>query len=101
MLRVGGRATLVRDEELLTDMSVYHRQPKLAIAVRVQHAMFHCAKAIIRSALWQTDKWPPIDGLSSYAEALMDHASPPFTLEQIQERVTNNEEQRLYDDKPF
>ena len=101
VLRVGGRASLVCDPDLLASMTVKQRQPKLAIVLRVDRAMFHCAKAIIRSSLWQPDEWPSIDGLPSYAQALMDHAAPPFTLEQMQQRVTNNEEQRLYDDKPF
>ncbi len=30
----------------------------LAIRVHVEECFFHCAKAFIRSKLWQADSWP-------------------------------------------
>lgn len=101
VLRVRGSGQIVRDAELLKSMSVKNRQPKLAIVVRVKSAMFHCGKAMIRSNMWQPEKWASIQGLPTYAEALVDHAKPPFTLEELEARVANNELKRLYDDEPF
>ena len=100
-MRVRGSGQIVRDTELLTTMSVKQRQPKLAILVRVKSAMFHCGKAMIRSNMWQPEKWASIQDLPTYAEALIDHAKPPYTLNEMEARVANNELKRLYDDEPF
>jgi hypothetical protein len=50
-LRVGGSARIVRDPDLLATMAVNARAPELALVVRVDEAMFHWGKAMIRSAL--------------------------------------------------
>ena len=101
VLRVGGNAQIVRDAGLLEQMVVKNRVPTLAIVVRVEQAMFHCGKAMIRSNMWRPQAWPPIEGLPTYAEALIDHAKPPFTLQEMENRVASNEANRLYDDEPF
>ncbi|WP_259782951.1 pyridoxamine 5'-phosphate oxidase family protein [Aestuariispira ectoiniformans] len=54
-LRVNGRASLVADPALLESFTVQGKQPKLIIRVQVEEAYLHCAKAIIRSKLWQDD----------------------------------------------
>lgn len=54
-LRVNGRARL-RDEGAYTaHFAGPHFQPKLVIEVQVQEAYLHCAKALMRSKLWQAD----------------------------------------------
>ncbi len=101
VLRVRGTGKIARDTALLDTMAVNNRRPVLAIVVRVHSAMFHCGKAMIRSNMWRHQHWPPIEGLPSYTEALMDHAKPRLTLEEMEARVVSNETNRLYDDKPF
>jgi PPOX class probable FMN-dependent enzyme len=51
-LRVNGRASVVRDETLLTQCAVKDKVPKLGIMVAVEEAYLHCAKAFRRSKLW-------------------------------------------------
>ncbi len=101
VLRISGTGQIARDTTLLDTMAINSRKPALAIVLHVQSAMFHCGKAMIRSKMWRHEHWPPIDGLPTYAEALMDHAKPPHTLEEMEERVASNEANRLYGDKPF
>jgi len=73
-LRVNGRA-VVTDEPAVLDACVTEgRRAKTAVHVRVEQAFVHCAKAFRRSALWEPDRWPPLDGLPSAACMLMDHA---------------------------
>jgi hypothetical protein len=57
-LRVNGRAELTRDPALLERLAARGRPAVLAIRVRVEEAFFHCAKAFLRSELWQPDTWP-------------------------------------------
>jgi PPOX class probable FMN-dependent enzyme len=51
-LRVAGRATIVRDQELRNAMTDNGRLPELAMIVDVERAFFHCGKCITRSNLW-------------------------------------------------
>jgi PPOX class probable FMN-dependent enzyme len=51
-LRVNGVATLRTDEALLDLCTNERRRPSLVIAVTVQEAFLHCAKALMRSKLW-------------------------------------------------
>ncbi len=55
-LRVNGRATIVKDEELLNLTAHQGKRPVLNIAVQVQQAFLHCAKAFKRSHLWDASK---------------------------------------------
>src|SRR3954451_25395716 len=51
-LRVNGRACVIRDEGVLAPMAVEGKQPLVGIAVEVEECFLQCAKAIIRSRLW-------------------------------------------------
>jgi hypothetical protein len=51
-LRVNGVAALRTDEALLELCTNERRRPPLVIAVTVQEAYLHCAKALMRSRLW-------------------------------------------------
>lgn len=77
-------------------MAVQGKEPQLALLVHVKEAMFHCGKALVRSHLWQPTEWPSIEGLPTYAKALVDHAQPQETEEEMQALVTRNEQERLY-----
>ena len=77
-------------------MAVRDKVPESAIVVYVKEAMFHYGKSMIRSQLWQPEAWPSIEGLPTYAKALVDHANLSRTEEEVQEGVTRNERERLY-----
>ncbi|MEP6445877.1 MAG: MSMEG_1061 family FMN-dependent PPOX-type flavoprotein, partial [Hyphomicrobiales bacterium] len=48
-MRVNGQASLTKDPQLLSSMSVNDRNPKIAIVVKVTTVFIHCAKAFRRS----------------------------------------------------
>jgi uncharacterized protein len=54
-LRVTGRALIVRDQNIRSDMIDKGRMPELAMIVAVERAFFHCGKCITRSNLWNYD----------------------------------------------
>jgi len=58
-LRVNGRARLVRDAPLLDELAVGGVRPLLALVVEVETVFAHCAKAFLRSRLWQPGTWDP------------------------------------------
>lgn len=57
-LRVNGRATLYADPELLAAHAAQGKPAKLIMRVAVDEVFFHCAKAFIRSGLWEAGQWP-------------------------------------------
>ncbi len=98
VVRINGHAQIVEDTELRETMAIKGRVPDYAILVRVEEAFYHCGKAIIRSALWRPDAAVPIDGLPTYAEALMQQSDPQQSFEDLQARLDNNDKNRLYDE---
>ncbi len=58
-LRVSGDATLHDDADICAKLAMRNQPAKLFIRVKVQHAYFHCARAILRSELWKTESWGP------------------------------------------
>jgi PPOX class probable FMN-dependent enzyme len=58
-LRVNGRARLVTEPVLLEQMAVKGHLPLLALVVDVEEVFHHCAKAFLRSQLWDPSTWQP------------------------------------------
>ena len=57
-LRVNGFATLTRDPALLELTAIDGKAPWFVVDVRVTQVFSHCAKAFLRSYLWQPERWP-------------------------------------------
>ena len=91
-LRVSGKARIVRDDELLSQMAVRDNRPQLALEVTVSQAMFHCGKSMIRSKLWNPEQWPGIIGLPSYAQVLADQSTTSETVEEMERKHASFEE---------
>jgi hypothetical protein len=66
------------------------------VGVQVREAFFHCGESMIRSDLWEPERWALIDGLPTYAETLKDHAASADSLETIRAHVDHNKARRLY-----
>ena len=56
--RVNGTAELSDDPDVLVRLSARGAPALLAIRVTVRECFFHCAKAFIRSQLWNPESWP-------------------------------------------
>ncbi len=99
VVRVNGRAQVVRDQPLRESMSIQGRVPDFAVVVRVEEAFYHCGKAVLRSHLWEPDKAVSTDGLPTYAEAVFDQAKiTDRSLAELEEAFQGNEKHRLYDE---
>lgn len=95
-LRVNGRACISRDETLLASMEAMGKRPLLAIGVEVEEVYLHCAKAFIRSALWQPERWPAVDRLASPAQMFWDQTRPACTVEELARHLDEGYAKRLY-----
>ena len=56
-LRVNGRARLVSDAPFFDDLVVKGHRPVLALVVEIEEVFHHCAKAFLRSQLWDPSTW--------------------------------------------
>jgi uncharacterized protein len=94
-LRVAGRACITCDDALLADLGVNGRTPKLGIGLEVEEAFIHCAKAFIRSSLWQPETWP--QELPSASAILRDHINAAdVTTAEVAARLEEGYAKTLY-----
>lgn len=72
-LRVNGRAVLSQDPADINRCTDARRAPVLVIRVTVQAAYLHCAKALMRSALWSPQAQVARSALPSAGQMIADH----------------------------
>lgn len=56
-LRINGRATLVRNAPFFDELAIRGVRPRLALVVAIDEVFYHCAKAFLRSKLWNPSTW--------------------------------------------
>ncbi len=87
-LRVNGTATLSDDEADRNVCADAKRTPKLVIRVNVQAAYLHCAKALMRSALWDPARHIDRAALPSMGEMLKDQIGGDIPAETQAQMLT-------------
>ncbi len=76
--RVNGRAVITDDRELLAASAVEGAVPRLGILVSIEEAYTQCAKALIRSDLWNPERHVDRSELPSSGEILRSLNDPDF-----------------------
>jgi hypothetical protein len=94
-LRINGRARLLRDAPFFGEMTVKGHRPRLALVVEIETIFFHCAKAFLRSALWQPETWHP-DVLPPHAVIVKSVQDTPETVEELQRHYGPQYADHLY-----
>ena len=96
-LRINGKAMISRDEKLLERHHVNGKTPKIAIIVEVEECYIHCAKAFIRSKLWNKETWLSGNDLPKISQILADHVGNiSFTANKISDALKESYKERLY-----
>jgi PPOX class probable FMN-dependent enzyme len=94
-LRINGRARLVRSAPFFDQMIVKGHRPELALVVEVEQIFFHCAKAFMRSELWQPGTWRP-EQLPSHATLVKSVQHTEESLEELERYYGPSYEKLLY-----
>lgn len=94
-LRVYGRARIRVDEPIRARFAVRGAPARSVIEMSVELAYFHCGKALIRSGLWDSARWPEAVGLASFGQVLSDQIAG-VTVDDAEERVLQSYRDRLY-----
>lgn len=73
-LRVNGRAC-ISDDRALRDLATEEGRaaPPFVVGVEVEETFLHCAKAFIRSGLWEPERWADADAVPASARIFADH----------------------------
>ena len=79
--RVNGEAVIVDDPELLAPSEVEGKVPRLGILISVQEAYTQCAKAMIRSDLWNPERHIDRSELPRHGEVLRSISLPDLDVE--------------------
>jgi uncharacterized protein len=71
-LRINGTAMLTADPELSARFSVDGRPPRSVIVIRIDTVFWQCARALVRSELWQPSSWPEPAALPTPGQMLSE-----------------------------
>lgn len=86
-LRINGAARLLRTDvdppAYLDDLVVRGHRPEIVCEVTVEEVFFHCAKAFLRSRLWEPGTWEP-DAVPSRAQIAKALERPDDSLEDLE-----------------
>ena len=88
-LRINGTATLTQDPRLLARCADERRTPKLVIRIAVHEVYLHCAKAFMRSRLWDPARQLSRDSLPTMGQMINDQTgihTPPETQQEMVRR---------------
>ena len=95
-LRVSGKAMIVRDADLRQSMAMNGKAPDHVVIVDVEHVLTHCPKCMVRSGLWQPDKWPDRAAVPPFAETLAAHARLADSIDELTEMLERDTREKLY-----
>ncbi|MGB8398527.1 pyridoxamine 5'-phosphate oxidase family protein [Bradyrhizobium sp.] len=71
-LRLNGRAQVSVDPELLASFAIEGKAPRTVVVITVAEIYFQCARAIVRSDLWNPDRWVDPKSLPTPGQILAD-----------------------------
>ncbi len=96
-LRVNGRASIIRDAEILESLTAHGKRPLVAIGLEVEECFFHCPKAFRRSELWNPERWLDRAALPSMARVLFAQIRPEGkTVEEYERESEEGLKRTLY-----
>jgi PPOX class probable FMN-dependent enzyme len=94
-LRINGVARLLHDAPFFDEMVVAGHRPRLVLLVDVREVFFHCAKAFMRSSLWDPATWDP-DALPSVARITKAVQDVEESLEELERHYGPSYADKLY-----
>jgi len=96
-LRINGRACVLRDDDILAALASNGKQPLLAIGVEVEECYFQCAKALLRSKLWDHAARGTHGADFDFAQVLVDQTRiAGQCVSSLKELIETSYKERLY-----
>jgi PPOX class probable FMN-dependent enzyme len=101
-LRLNGRAWIVEDPELLAASAVGGKAPRLGLWIHVEELYFHCAKAFVRSRLWDASRQLDRSEFPSLGRMVLDqihgraHDPDEALVRTVDAALAQDERENLY-----
>ena len=101
-LRVNGQAWLVDDPDLLAASAVGGKAPRLGLWIHVEELYFHCAKAFVRSRLWEPTLYVDRAAFPSLGRMVLDpihgraHDPGEALVHTVDAALAQDERENLY-----
>ncbi|MBD2870357.1 MSMEG_1061 family FMN-dependent PPOX-type flavoprotein [Paenibacillus arenilitoris] len=73
VLRVNGRAVVIKEHPVLENLKFKDKAPALGIVVDVEECFIHCPRALKHSGIWEHDSWLPKDRRPSSMDIFHAH----------------------------
>jgi PPOX class probable FMN-dependent enzyme len=86
-LKVFGTTELLAADALDVDLTEFGREPRSVLLIEVRRAYFQCAKAVMRSGLWDPSRQVPRSVWPPFGEVLKDHCRLPAPLDEAEMRA--------------
>jgi PPOX class probable FMN-dependent enzyme len=95
-LRVNGRAAISVEPALLESFSVDGKAPRSVLVITVEAVYFQCARAVVRSDLWNPQKHVPRSTLPSAGQILAALSRNGFDGEAYDKALPERQQTTLY-----
>lgn len=95
-LRVNGEARITTDATLRERLAVEGKPPQSVVVVTVKAAYMHCAKAFMRSELWQQESWPERSAMPTLGEILRDQMAVDQSAAETDRRLDEAYKQSMW-----
>lgn len=73
VLRINGRAYMIKNKEILSTMGVKGKEPVIGIGVEVEECFVHCPRALKASNIWNPEQWESIEDIPPLKQIFLDH----------------------------
>lgn len=94
-LRVNGTVEIRDDEALRARFAIAGRLPTVVLVLRPEQVYLHCAKAFMRSKLWDPSSWADERPIPTLGQMIRDQIDGPAPAE-TQEQMIARYEETLY-----
>jgi PPOX class probable FMN-dependent enzyme len=94
-LRVNGTARVITDPQRLAPMTAQGKAPSSALEITVREVFFHCAKAMMRSELWNPEKHVPRSSFPSLGRVIADQVAG-VDVDVVEATIAEGYKNRLY-----
>ncbi|MET8254804.1 MSMEG_1061 family FMN-dependent PPOX-type flavoprotein [Micromonospora sp. NPDC005197] len=85
-LRVNGRACVSTRPDLLSQLTAVGKPPASALVVGIEEVYPHCPKSLLRTGVWEPERWLPADAQPTSAEVtLAQLRMPELTIADIEQ----------------
>jgi PPOX class probable FMN-dependent enzyme len=96
-LRINGQARICTDSEVLANFEVRGKLPKTGLLVAIEEIMFQCAKALVRSHLWDDDyRVERKSAMPPLGHIIKDQIGALQSPDEVEAYVQTSMKERLY-----